>query len=498
MANGDRAASWATCGATPPIDVLAGDGAPVRLTWTLSAARTGRGAASVRDRGLLRRGASEPDRDDRARSPAMRRSPSSHRAAVCASREVRYYRVRVQSTDGWSAWSDVAPRRSGAPRGIATGSARRSRCRTTRARIGTSPPRSSGVRSTSTAPVRHARLYVTALGLHRVTLNGHPVDRRSARARLDAVSKSDCSPMPTTSPTSCCAARTCSAWPWATAGIAGASAGRRRRAAPAMATEVACLAQLELDARGRDDVTIATDDAWRASTGEIRSADLYDGCRIDLRERQAGWDRPGFDDRRLGPGRDRAARSHGHRASERAAGPGDRRPPHRSDAAPGRRLADRRPPERRRLGAATRPRSRRVDRHRASRGGARARRVPAYPLPAIGAWRPIPTCSRMTPMSTSNPPSRSTGSAMRRSTATSRSSMRRSSPSARSTRGADRSPARSRSWNACTRTSCGRCATTSSRCRPTAPSVTSGSAGPVTPRRSRRPPRCSSTHGRSG
>ena len=50
-------------------------------------------------------------------------------------------------------------------------------------------------------------------------------------------------------------------------------------------------------------MVVATDDAWRASTGEIRSADLYDGCAIDLRERQPGWDAPGFDDAGWAPAR---------------------------------------------------------------------------------------------------------------------------------------------------------------------------------------------------
>ena len=60
-------------------------------------------------------------------------------------------------------------------------------------------------------------------------------------------------------------------------------------------TQVALLAQLELAAGDGSRRVIATDGVWRASTGEIRSADLYDGAMVDLRERQAGWDAPGFD-----------------------------------------------------------------------------------------------------------------------------------------------------------------------------------------------------------
>ena len=43
-------------------------------------------------------------------------------------------------------------------------------------------------------------------------------------------------------------------------------------------------------------VTVATDGEWRASTGAIRAADLYDGAEIDLREEPDGWEMPGFED----------------------------------------------------------------------------------------------------------------------------------------------------------------------------------------------------------
>jgi alpha-L-rhamnosidase len=63
-------------------------------------------------------------------------------------------------------------------------------------------------------------------------------------------------------------------------------------------TRRAALAQLELTyADGRADI-VATDTAWRAGEGPLRSADLYMGAVYDARlEAQVdGWDRPGFDD----------------------------------------------------------------------------------------------------------------------------------------------------------------------------------------------------------
>ncbi|BDV31797.1 glycoside hydrolase family 78 protein [Microbacterium terricola] len=42
--------------------------------------------------------------------------------------------------------------------------------------------------------------------------------------------------------------------------------------------------------------TVVTDGSWRASTGEVRADDLYNGQTIDARLRDEAWLRPGFDD----------------------------------------------------------------------------------------------------------------------------------------------------------------------------------------------------------
>src|SRR6185503_4829047 len=60
--------------------------------------------------------------------------------------------------------------------------------------------------------------------------------------------------------------------------------------------DVALFAQLEVDLDDGSALTVATDGEWRASTGAIRAADLYDGTEIDLREEQDGWEMPDFDD----------------------------------------------------------------------------------------------------------------------------------------------------------------------------------------------------------
>jgi alpha-L-rhamnosidase len=68
-------------------------------------------------------------------------------------------------------------------------------------------------------------------------------------------------------------------------------------------TEVGLLAQLEVTYEGGDTVTVVTDESWRAATGSIRSADIYDGCDIDLGDEPVGWNLPGFDDTSWSPAR---------------------------------------------------------------------------------------------------------------------------------------------------------------------------------------------------
>jgi alpha-L-rhamnosidase len=55
------------------------------------------------------------------------------------------------------------------------------------------------------------------------------------------------------------------------------------------------LAQLELEYENGEREVIATDESWRASYGEIREADLLMGEMRDLTRRMPGWDQPGYD-----------------------------------------------------------------------------------------------------------------------------------------------------------------------------------------------------------
>ena len=164
--------------------VFAAGGDPLKLSWSV----TGADAATTQVAYEVE-AAPEPSFSGAWTTGAVE---SADQIAVPApgppltSREVRYVRARIKTELGWSPWSDALRARGGTAPARRTGSPVRSRCPTTPGvDRGRRRRRCCGGRSRSTLRRAAARLYVTALGLHRVTLNGRPRLRRPARARLD-------------------------------------------------------------------------------------------------------------------------------------------------------------------------------------------------------------------------------------------------------------------------------------------------------------------------
>jgi alpha-L-rhamnosidase len=61
-------------------------------------------------------------------------------------------------------------------------------------------------------------------------------------------------------------------------------------------TNIAVLAQLEVELEDGTTQTIVTDESWKTGTGSLRFADIYDGSTIDLNLAATGWNKAGFDD----------------------------------------------------------------------------------------------------------------------------------------------------------------------------------------------------------
>jgi alpha-L-rhamnosidase len=56
------------------------------------------------------------------------------------------------------------------------------------------------------------------------------------------------------------------------------------------------LAQLEMQMPSGEIEKVLTDKSWKVNTGEIRSADIYDGVNVDYRNEHTGWRESGFND----------------------------------------------------------------------------------------------------------------------------------------------------------------------------------------------------------
>ena len=272
--------------------LLAASGDSLRLSWSVTGAD-----ASLTQLGYEVEASPEPSFPGGAWTSGPVSSPDQvgvpAPGPAMRSREVRYLRARVSTEAGWSAWSEVLRIEAGllepadwVARPVTLpddpGSTRQA-----------PPPLLRRPFALDSPPVA-ARLYVTALGLHLVTINGQPVSDdllapgwTAYRHRLVADSY-DVTALLGQGENVIGAALGDGWW----RGRLGFNPGVDRCT---YGPEVALIAQLELRFADGSSTVIATDEAWRASTGEIRSADLYDGCSIDLRERRPGWDAPGYD-----------------------------------------------------------------------------------------------------------------------------------------------------------------------------------------------------------
>ena len=276
-----------------PDGVLAAGAEPIRLSWQVTGAERG----AVQEAYEVQ-AAAAPSFAGGAWSSGV--VESADQVAVpdpgseLRSREVRHLRARVRTQAGWSAWSDALRVEAGlldAADWVA--------------RPVTLPVDPGAVRQSPSPLLRRtfaldeapafARLHVTALGLHEVRINGTRVSADllapgwtpyGQRLLADTYDVTDL----LVEGENVIAATIGDGW------YRGRLGFKQQDDRCTYGSEIGLIAQLEVTTPTGERLVVATDGGWQASTGEIRSADLYDGAVIDLRERQPGWDAPGFDD----------------------------------------------------------------------------------------------------------------------------------------------------------------------------------------------------------
>lgn len=147
--------------------------------------------------------------------------------------------------------------------------------------------------------VRHARLYVTALGVFEAHLNGATVgdhvmdpgwtsyDHRLRYQTFDVTNLLHEGP-------NAIGAMLGDGW---YRGRLGWGGGRRN----CYGDRLALLAQLEIAYVDGTVQRVVTDESWRAAQGPILASDIYDGETYDARLEQPGWSTAGYDDAAWSP-----------------------------------------------------------------------------------------------------------------------------------------------------------------------------------------------------
>jgi alpha-L-rhamnosidase len=211
-----------------------------------------------------------------------------------ASREGRFYRVRIETDDGWSDWSPVLAIEAGLRRASDweakaitmpddAGETRQAPCPLLRCEFELG------------AGVKRARLHVTSLGVHQVSMNGRRVSDELLNPGWSTYGQRLLAATYDVTDLLVVGGNVISAVlgdGWYRGRLGWSPDDDRGH----YGRQLGLIGQLEVDLDDGSSMRLVTDETWSASTGEFQAADLYDGSVIDLRRRQHGWDQPGFDD----------------------------------------------------------------------------------------------------------------------------------------------------------------------------------------------------------
>jgi alpha-L-rhamnosidase len=267
-------------------DLLGVPAAPVRLTWQVASTTASSAQVAYEIEAA----------DDAAFSNVVATSGIVESASALAvqapgaptgSRETRYFRVRIATEAGWTGWSPTAVVETGLAAGdwsaIAVG---------IDSEVGGASPI---LRTEFTLPSKpkRARLHTTSLGLGEFQLNGALVSADllapgwTAYADRLTVSTADVTDA-LVEGANALGATLADGWYRGRLGWEDQDS--------LYGTELAVLAQLEIDFEDGNSTTIVSDLSWKASFGAVRASGIYDGTDYDFTKDQAGWSSVGFDD----------------------------------------------------------------------------------------------------------------------------------------------------------------------------------------------------------
>lgn len=204
------------------------------------------------------------------------------------SREIRFYRVRIKLSGGWSAWSKALKHEVGLLESKDFSAVAISNLAPTKGPVGLFR-KSFRVDK----PVSKARLYLTGEGLVAGYLNGEPTSQEylvpgwtAYQDRLNVVTHDVTKAIQRGE--NVLAFELADGWHRGRFGFMNQINN--------YGTLGSILAQLEIVHDDGSTKTIATDSSFTTSDGEIRSTCIYDGSVIDFNFKKEGWLLPGFDE----------------------------------------------------------------------------------------------------------------------------------------------------------------------------------------------------------
>ena len=205
-----------------------------------------------------------------------------------ASREIRFYRVRIETQHGWSAWSETVSIETGLLEPsdwdavfIGDDSVRESPSPALRKEF-----------SLKAKPVL-ARLYASSMGLNEVFVNGQIASNGYLNPGWTVYQERllvDCLDVTRLMQAgrNVVAAELSDGWWRGRFGFMNATEN--------YGTQIGFICQLEVHYEDGSREVIVSDQTWKCSSAEVRFSSIYDGSTIDFNYRQPGWKLVGFDD----------------------------------------------------------------------------------------------------------------------------------------------------------------------------------------------------------
>jgi alpha-L-rhamnosidase len=285
-----------------------------RLSWVLGDANHTRGQHQTAYRILVassekKLGADQGDLWDSGRVESSQQNQIEYNGKSLTSRLRCYWKVRIWDKDNKpSAWSKPALWTMG----LLEAADWKAKWIGTKPIVLTGDPKQDSIarlmtpspllrkRFSSAGRVSRATLYVTALGLYEVKLNGKRIgDHELAPEWTDYRDRVQYQTYDVTALVAkgenVLSATLADGWYVGAIGSFGDLVANRGRSYGSVDRRL--LAQLEIETADGQVVHVVSDESWRVNPdGPVRSADIYLGEICDARKQPKGWEKPGFDD----------------------------------------------------------------------------------------------------------------------------------------------------------------------------------------------------------